>query len=80
MSFLILSMRPADAASMPCLPPSTSSLTVWLNRTASAIPGARFVSMQYGTLEQMTFEQVARRAGDKPLITLLMSALAEVGD
>jgi|HubBroStandDraft_5_1064220.scaffolds.fasta_scaffold112124_2 hypothetical protein len=30
---------------------------------ASAIPGATFVSMQYGTLEQMTFEQFAQRVG-----------------
>lgn len=30
---------------------------------ASAIPGATFVSMQYGTLEQMTFQQVAKRVG-----------------
>jgi hypothetical protein len=30
---------------------------------ASAIPGATFVSMQYGTLEQMTFEQIAQRVG-----------------
>jgi hypothetical protein len=30
---------------------------------ASAIPGATFVSMQYGTLEQTTFEQVAQRVG-----------------
>jgi hypothetical protein len=30
---------------------------------ASAIPGATFVSMQYGTLERMTFEQVAQRVG-----------------
>lgn len=30
---------------------------------ASAIPGATFVSMQYGTLEQMTFEQLAQRVG-----------------
>jgi hypothetical protein len=30
---------------------------------ASAIPGATFVSMQYGTLVQMTFEQVAQRVG-----------------
>jgi hypothetical protein len=30
---------------------------------ASAIPGAMFVSMQYGTLEQNTFEQIAKRVG-----------------
>ena len=30
---------------------------------ASAIPGATFVSMQYGTLKQMTFEQFAERVG-----------------
>ncbi|HEX4007427.1 MAG TPA: nuclear transport factor 2 family protein [Acidobacteriaceae bacterium] len=30
---------------------------------ASAIPGATFVSMQYGTLEQITFEQFAQRVG-----------------
>jgi hypothetical protein len=30
---------------------------------ASAIPGATFVSMQYGTLDQMTFEQLAQRVG-----------------
>src|SRR5580658_7682207 len=30
---------------------------------ASAIPVATFVSMQYGTLEQMTFEQFAQRVG-----------------
>lgn len=30
---------------------------------ASAIPGATFVSMQYGKLEQMTFQQMAKRVG-----------------
>lgn len=30
---------------------------------ASAIPGATFVSMQYGTLEQITFEQFGQRVG-----------------
>jgi hypothetical protein len=30
---------------------------------ASAIPGATFVSMQYGELEQVTFEQLAQRVG-----------------
>jgi hypothetical protein len=30
---------------------------------ASAIPGATFVSMQYGTLQQMTFDQLAQRVG-----------------
>ncbi|MGB8538332.1 MAG: nuclear transport factor 2 family protein [Acidobacteriaceae bacterium] len=30
---------------------------------ASAIPGATFVSMRYGALEQMTFEQFAQRVG-----------------
>jgi hypothetical protein len=30
---------------------------------ASAIPGATFVSMQYGTLNQITFEQFAQRVG-----------------
>jgi Putative lumazine-binding len=30
---------------------------------ASAIPGATFVSMQYGTLHQMTFDQFAERVG-----------------
>jgi hypothetical protein len=30
---------------------------------ASAIPGATFVSMQYGNLKQMTFEQLAQRVG-----------------
>jgi hypothetical protein len=30
---------------------------------ASANPGATFVSMQYGTLNQMTFEQLAERVG-----------------
>lgn len=30
---------------------------------ASAIPGATFVSMQYGTLKQITFEQFAERVG-----------------
>jgi len=30
---------------------------------ASAIPGATFVSMQYGTLKQITFEQFAVRVG-----------------
>lgn len=30
---------------------------------ASAIPGATFVSMQYGELEQVTFEQLAERIG-----------------
>ena len=30
---------------------------------AAAIPGATFVSMQYGALKQMTFAQVAQRVG-----------------
>jgi putative lumazine-binding protein len=30
---------------------------------ASAVPGATFVSMQYGTLNQMTIEQFAERIG-----------------
>ena len=32
---------------------------------ASAIPGATFVSMQYGTLHQITFEQFAQRVGTR---------------
>ncbi|MDT7813871.1 MAG: hypothetical protein QOJ51_5932 [Acidobacteriaceae bacterium] len=65
---LILSMRPARPDEQAIFAPINLFFDGLAKRDpssikASAIPGATFVSMQYGTLERMTFEQVAQRVG-----------------
>ena len=65
---LILSMRPSRSDEHAVLVPVNLFFDGLARRDpsaieASAIPGATFVSMQYGTLEQMTFEQIAQRVG-----------------
>jgi hypothetical protein len=64
--FLILSMSPARPDENAVFDPINLFLDGLAKRDASAveasaIPGATFVSMQYGTLDQMTFEQLAQR-------------------
>ena len=65
---LILSMRPARPDEQAVFAPINLFFDGLAKRDppsieASAIPGATFVSMQYGTLEQMTFDQLAQRVG-----------------
>jgi hypothetical protein len=65
---LILLMRPARSDEHAVLVPINLLFDGMAKRDASAIeasaiPGATFVSMQYGTLEQITFEQFAERVG-----------------
>ena len=65
---LVLWMRPARADEHAVLVPINLLFDGLAKRDASAIeasaiPGATFVSMQYGTLEQITFEQFAERVG-----------------
>ncbi|MGC2402386.1 MAG: nuclear transport factor 2 family protein [Acidobacteriaceae bacterium] len=65
---LILSMRSATPDGQAVLAPVNLFFDGLARRDpaailGSAIPGATFVSMQYGTLEQMTFEQFAQRLG-----------------
>ena len=62
----ILLMRPARADEHAVFVPINVMFDGMAKRDgsaikASAIPGATFVSMQYGTLEQITFEQFAQR-------------------
>lgn len=65
---LILSMRPARPDEQAVFVPLNLFFEGLAKRNpssieASAIPGATFVSMQYGTLQQVTFEQLAQRVG-----------------
>jgi hypothetical protein len=65
---LILLMRPARPDEHAVLVPINLLFDGLAKRDASAIeasaiPGATFVSMQYGTLKQITFEQFAERVG-----------------
>ena len=66
--FLMLSMRLARPDENEVFVPINLFFDGLSKRDASAIegsaiPGATFVSMQYGTLEQITFEQLAQRVG-----------------
>ena len=63
---LLLSLRPSRADESSVFVPINLLFEGLAKRDAaaieaSAIPGATFVSMQYGTLQQMTFAQVAQR-------------------
>ena len=68
MGLLILSMRPSRSDEHAVLVPVNLFFDGLAKRDpsaieASAIPGATFVSMQYGTLVQMSFAQIAQRVG-----------------
>jgi len=65
---LTLSMRSSRPDEAAVLAPINALFDGMAKRDASAIeasatPGATFVSLQYGTLEQITFEQFAQRVG-----------------
>lgn len=65
-SLLFARMRPAKPDEHAVLAPINALFDGMAKRDgsaieATAIPGATFVSMQYGTLVQMTFEQFAER-------------------
>jgi hypothetical protein len=66
--FLILSLRPAMSGEDAVFVPINQMFNGMAKRdgsavVAAAIPGATFVSMQYGTLEQETFAQFGQRLG-----------------
>jgi hypothetical protein len=66
--FLILSVRPAMPDEHAVFVPINQMFNGMAKRdgsavVAAAIPGATFVSMQYGTLEQETFAQFGQRLG-----------------
>jgi len=66
--FLIFWVRPAIPDEHAVFVPINQMFNGMAKRdgsavVAAAIPGATFVSMQYGTLEQETFEQFGERLG-----------------